>query len=77
MPETGLPGRGNNRPVCFRGAVDGGEYVIEDADGKNSTGVVDIAVRVQVGSCVQYVPSFGLLYKVTHLIGKNLLLTCL
>ena len=50
MPKSGLPGRGNNRPVCFRGAVEGGEYVIEDADGKNSTGVVDIAVRIQVGS---------------------------
>ena len=29
---------GNNRPVCFRGAVDGGEYVIEDRDGQNSMG---------------------------------------
>ena len=47
MPKSGLPGRGN-RPVCFRGAVEGGEYVIEDSDGNNSTGIVDIAVRVQV-----------------------------
>ena len=37
-----VPGRGN-KPVCYRGVVEGGEYAI-----RNGTGIVDIAFRLQV-----------------------------
>ena len=47
VPETGLPELGN-KPVCYRGVVEGGEYTIQDATGQNGTGIVDIAFRLQV-----------------------------